>query len=149
MPEALPMENPAQPTILTQGDIDKLTEIQNLLDEGLAHYLTYEGHCKSSEGHVSVNLGTSWDRRRGENPITVDVYSYVLGPERSHSFDSVDEALKEVRGWHAREMEYDPNTPEAIENREEMDRIAGEFIKTMMDSGRLTIIDVTGDLDES
>lgn len=130
------------PTLLTQDDIDKLTEIQNLLDEGLAHYLTYEGHCKSSEGHVSVNLANSWDRRRGENPITVEVYSYVLGPHRSHSFDSVDEALEEVRKWHAQEMEYDPDTEENLAAAEEMTQAAQEFIETMLDQGRLTVINV-------
>lgn len=137
-----PIDNPAKPTILTQDDIDKLVEIQNLLDEGLAHYLTYEGHCKSSEGHVSVNLGNSWDRRNGENPITVEVYSYVLGPSRSHDFDSVDEALEEVRKWHAQEMAYDPDTEENLAAAEEMTQAAREFIETMKDQGRLTIINV-------
>lgn len=130
------------PTLLTQEDLDKLTEIQNLLDEGLAHYLTYEGHCKSSEGHVSVHLANSWDRRRGENPITVEVYSYVLGPHRSHDFDSIDEALEEVRKWHAREMQYDPDTEENLAAAEEFDKAASEFISTMMDQGRLTVINV-------
>lgn len=130
------------PTLLTQEDLDKLTEIQNLLDEGLAHYLTYEGHCKSSEGHVSVSFSNSWDRRRGENPLTVEVYSYVLGPHRSHDFDSIDEALEEVRKWHAEEMAYDPDTEENLAAAEEMAEAAHNFFETMKEQGRLTIINV-------
>lgn len=133
------------PTILTQEDIDKLAEIQNLLDEGLAHYLTYEGHCKSSEGHVSVSFDNSWRRRDGEAKLTVEVYSYVLGPHRSHDFDSIDEALEEVRKWHAEEMSYDPDTEENLAAAEEWNNIAHEFVTEMMDKGRLTIINVGED----
>jgi hypothetical protein len=31
----------------------------------------------------------------------VKVYSYVLGPSRTHYFDSIPEALRAVREWHA------------------------------------------------
>lgn len=129
------------------NDIEKLQEISRLLDEAYTHYFTYEGHCKSSEGFISIEYGNLWDRQ--DNPLqlpikNVHIYSYVFCTEgRSQDFDTLDEALETVRGWHAREMEYDPNTPEAIENREEMDRIAGEFLSTMMEKGKLTIIDVT------
>lgn len=129
------------------NDIEKLQEISRLLDEAYTHYFTYEGHCKSSEGFISIEYGNLWDRR--DNPLelpikNVHIYSYVFCDQgRSQDFDTLDEALETVRGWHAREMEYDPNTPEAIENREEMDRIAGEFLSTMMEKGKLTIIDVT------
>lgn len=126
------------PTLLTQQDIDNLTEIQNLLDEGLEHYLTYESHCKSSEGYVSVSFGNSWDRRDGRNPITVGVYSYVLGPNRSHDFDSTQEALEEVRKWHKAEMEYVPDE----DYDEQMGAIATEFIKAMGD--KLTVIQIDG-----
>lgn len=129
------------------NDIEKLQEISRLLDEAYTHYFTYEGHCKSSEGFISVEYGNLWDRR--DNPLelpikNVHIYSYVFCREgRSQDFNTLDEALETVRGWHAEEMSYDPNTPEAIENREEMDRIAAEFIQNMMDKGKLTIIDVT------
>lgn len=127
------------PTILTAEDINKLSEIQNLLDEGLEHYLQYESHCKSSEGHVSVSLSNSWDRRDGKNPIGVEVYSYVLGPSRSHYFESIDEALEEVRKWHKAEMEYDYNAPEQVEAREELDNLASVWINQMQEDGRLHI----------
>lgn len=129
------------------NDIEKLQEISRLLDEAYTHYFSYEGHCKSSEGFISIEYGNLWDRR--DNPLelpikNVHIYSYVFCEEgRSQDFDTLDEALETVREWHAREMEYDPNTPEAIENREEMDRIAGEFISKMMENGKLTIIDAT------
>lgn len=123
-------------TVLTQEDIDKLSEIQRLLDEGLEHYLTYESHCKSSEGHVTVHLSNSWQRRAGENPISVEVYSYVLGPNRTHDFDSIDEALEEVRKWHANEMAYVPDE----DYDEQMNEIAKTFIESMGD--RLTIIEL-------
>ena len=103
--------------LISEQDIANLTEIQRLLDEGLKHYLTYEGHCKSSEGYVSieVSFGTSWDRfdaaERGTTvkpKYNVNVYSYVLGPHRSHDFDYPEDALEAVREWHAAEMAFDP-----------------------------------------
>ena len=133
------------------NDPEKLAEISRLLDEAYKHYFSYEGHCKSSEGHITVEYGNYWDR--SDNPSNVEVksisiYSYVFCTEgRSQDFDSIDEALETVQGWHANEMAYDPNTPEAIENRRLMDEMAGEFISKMMEDGRLTVIEV-GDEDE-
>lgn len=124
------------PTLLTQQDLDNLTEIQNLLDEGLEHYLSYESHCKSSEGAVSVSLSNSWDRRDGSNPITVEVYSYALGPSRMHYFDSTQEALEEVRKWHKQEMEYVPDE----DYDEQMDALASDFIEAMGDRLEVHII---------
>ena len=98
--------------MLTEQDKVNLKEIMRLLDEGLKHYLTYESHCKSSEGYlvVSYDFNNSW--WRFDNPIKpkmlVEVYSYALGPHRNHSFDSIDEALEAVREWHAAEMSFDP-----------------------------------------
>ena len=98
--------------MFTPEEKQNLNEIMRLLDEGLKHYLTYESHCKSSEGHVAVtyDFDNSW--HRFENPIkptmTVSVYSYALGPHRNHDFDSIEEALEEVRKWHAAEMSFDP-----------------------------------------
>lgn len=133
------------------NDTEKLQEISRLLDEAYTHYFEYEGHCKSSEGFISIEYGNLWDRREtpGEMPIkNVHIYSYVFCREgRSQDFESLDAALETVRGWHAEEMAYDYNSPEAIENREVMDKMAAEFIKEMMDNGKLTIIEV-GDNDK-
>jgi len=129
----------SEPTVLSQQDLDNLVEIQRLLDEGLEHYLTYDSHCKSSEGYVSVSLGNSWERREGEHPIRVEVYSYVLGPNRSHYFESTEEALTEVRKWHKREMAFVPSE----DHDEQMGKIAEEFIEAMGD--RLQVHVIGGD----
>lgn len=98
--------------ILTEKDFENIKEIQRLLDEGLKHYLTYESHCKSSEGYVGVtiNFGNSWERFDGpvKPKIEVSVYSYALGPNRSHWFDDTEMALWAVQGWHEVEMRFDP-----------------------------------------
>ncbi|MEV4939588.1 hypothetical protein [Streptomyces zaomyceticus] len=91
-----------------------LAEIVRLLDEAYAHYFSYEGHCKRDEGYVGLHFNNVHDRRGGD-PFgieTVDVYSYVLGPSRMHSFRSTSAALEAVREWHAQEMAYDPNSEE-------------------------------------
>lgn len=97
---------------LTEQDLKNLEEIQRLLDEGLKHYLTYESHCKSSEGHVSVTIsfGNSWERFKGpvKPTISIDVYSYALGPHRSHYFDDTEMALWAVQAWHTKEMRFNP-----------------------------------------
>lgn len=131
-------------------DAEKLAEISRLLHEAYEHYFTYEGHCKSGEGRISVYYGNFWERQDnpGELKITgIDIYSYVFveGGARSQYFDSVDEALETVRRWHADEMAYDPNTPEEIENRRLMDEMASDFISKMMNDGRLRIINVGED----
>jgi hypothetical protein len=128
------------------NDFEKLAEISRLLDEAYKHYFSYEGHCKSSEGYMHVEYGNYWDR--SDNPTelkvkSVHIYSYVFCRQgRSEDFNSIDEALDAVRGWHADEMAYDPNTPEAIENNRLMDEMASEFISKMMEEGRLTVINV-------
>jgi hypothetical protein len=98
--------------MLTEQNKKDLEEITRLLDEGLKHYLTYESHCKSAEGHVEVSFsfGNSWERFEGpvEPTMMVSVYSYALGPHRNHDFDSLEEALEAVREWHEAEMSFDP-----------------------------------------
>jgi hypothetical protein len=39
--------------------------------------------------------------------VSCSIYSYVLGPNRNHDFDSLDEALVAVKEWHAEEMKRD------------------------------------------
>lgn len=100
--------------MLTEQNKTDIEEMARLLDEGLKHYLTYESHCKSSEGYIEISFGfgNSWERFEGpvRPTITVSVYSYALGPHRNHDFDSIEEALEEVRKWHAAEMSFDPET---------------------------------------
>lgn len=91
--------------------IEKLAEIIRLLDEAYDDYFARsDGYCKSSEGHVSIDFGTYFDRAEGKPPLLVggvDVYSYVLGPSRGHYFKTLDEALEAVREWHADELAMD------------------------------------------
>jgi hypothetical protein len=86
----------------------KLQEIWRLLAEAYEHYFSYESHCKSDEGAVSVNYPTFFEMRDGKTEPTVSIYSYCLGPNRNHYFSNIDEALTEVRKWHKKEMEYVP-----------------------------------------
>ena len=127
-------------------DQEKLAEIGRLLDEAYAHYFTYEGHCKSSEAHISVEYGNLWDRQDNPSEMkikSVSIYSYVFCTQgREQDFDSVDDALETVRQWHADEMAYDPNSEEAIENNRLMDEMAGEFLSKLAEDGRLTVIQI-------
>ena len=87
---------------------EKLLEIRRLLKEAYDHYFKHgDGHCKSAEGKISVHFGNYWED--GDDLIIrcVEIYSYVLGPTRSHYFDSLDEALETVKQWHKNEMIYD------------------------------------------
>lgn len=128
-----------------------MQEISRLLREAYDHYFEYDAHCKSAEGNIEVSYGNLWERE-DPNDISIKsvyIYSYVFCREgRGKTWDTVDEALEEVRGWHAEEMAYDYNSPEAVEIRELEDKMAAEFLEKMMQSGRLTIVDVSEDNDE-
>lgn len=97
-----------------------------------------------------VDYGNLWDRK-DPNELKVqgiEIYSYVFCVEgRAQYFESIDEALETVQGWHAEEMAYDYTSPEAVENQVLMDQMAGEFLNEMIESGRLTIVEVGDDED--
>ena len=95
--------------LLTSSELAKLNEIQRLIDEAYDDYIDRDPdlYHKSSEGHISVSFGNYFDRSDEEFPrVTpeVDIYSYVLGPHRSHYFDSIDQALETVRVWHHNQL---------------------------------------------
>jgi hypothetical protein len=135
---------------VTPEEFFKVQEISRLLKEAYDHYFEYEGYCKSAEGQIEISYGNLWYR---PNPYdlkveSIYIYSYVFcREERSKTWNNIDEALEEVRGWHAEEMAYDYNSPEAIENQIIMDRMAGEFLNEMIELGKLTIIEVGDDED--
>lgn len=88
----------------------EVEEIRRLLAEAYTHWWENcdDHHSKTSEGAVTIDL-PPWfwnDGHENERP-GVSVYSYVLGPSRSHYFDDSTEALSEVRRWHEREMNRD------------------------------------------
>ena len=90
-------------------DFQKLIQIRKLLKEAYDHYFeNTDGHCKSQEGHISVEFGNYWEDKECEMKITsVNIYSYVFGNSRSHCYDTVDEALEVVKRWHKEEMTTD------------------------------------------
>lgn len=92
---------------MNKNDFEKLLRIRKLLKEAYDHYFQFseDGHCKSSEGHISLDFGNYWTDKNCECKITgVCVGSYVFGPHRTHYFDSLDEALEAVVKWHSDEM---------------------------------------------
>ena len=86
-----------------------LAEIRRLLAEAYEHYFTNsDGHCKSSEGAISIHYPPFfWRDDETSEPPGIEIYSYVLGPHRSHHFRTSAEALAAVREWHASEMAHD------------------------------------------
>lgn len=68
----------------------------------------FDRHYKSSEGYVSVLYSfKNWHERTStEDYINakpaismVEVYSYLFGPSRMHSFNTIEEAYQEVMCW--------------------------------------------------
>lgn len=92
--------------LITPEEMADLEEIDRLLDEANNHAYDNDGIGKSSEGNISVDLGNHWDRDPEEprKPVQVTIYAYMLGPHRSHYFDSTAQALEVVRTWHRNEM---------------------------------------------
>lgn len=129
--------------MITPEEYEKLQEISALLNEAYEHYFSYEGHCKSYEGTIQIDFGNYWGRTDDPTNLTIQsvhISSYVFCTQGRHEyFDSVDEALQEVRKWHANEMAYDPNTPEEIEMREYFDAQAAELLTSLMEQGKLEI----------
>lgn len=96
--------------MLKTEELAKLKEIERLLDEAYANYFEKdpEGYCKSSEGAVTVSFGTFFDRRDGNHePVNVEIYSYIFGPNRLNNFPTLDAALAAVTSWHTEEMARD------------------------------------------
>ena len=135
---------------MTPEEFFKVQEISRLLKEAYDHYFEYEGHCKSAEGRIEISYGNLWERGDSHELKVESIYIYYYvfcRGERSKTWDTIDDALEEVRGWHAEEMAYDYNSPEALENQMIMDQMAGEFLSEMLESGRLTIVEVGDDED--
>jgi hypothetical protein len=94
--------------VVSDDIANKLEEIWKLLEEAYDHYFSYEGHCKSGEGTVELSYPSYFEMKDGKREPSVTIRSYVLGPDRSHDFDNIDDALTEVRKWHKQEMSYKP-----------------------------------------
>ena len=97
---------------MNESDFNKLKKIRQLLKEAYDHYFKFsvDGHCKSSEGYIGLDFGNYWEDKNCELKITgVQIYSYVLGPDRLHYFKSLDNALDAVVQWHRDELNTDYN----------------------------------------
>lgn len=89
------------------GWFAKVAEIIRLHDEAFEKYQTCPGAgWKSSEGSVSVHFGNYWARHEQNDEPSCEVYSYALGPNRNHYFNTVSQALDAVRGWHKAAFEH-------------------------------------------
>lgn len=92
---------------MTPRQLEVLTEIRRLLQEAYDDYFKRsDGYHKSSEGYVEVRYPNYFDAGHYEPCAAraIGIYSYVLGPNRMHEFDSFEEALKQVRLWHAEQL---------------------------------------------
>lgn len=63
-----------------------------------------DGHHKSNEGYVGLILSyPNWfeaeDYLTDEPEVGCEVYSYLFGPHRLHSFRTLQEAWDEVQTW--------------------------------------------------
>ena len=125
---------------MKKSDFDKLLEIRRLLKEAYDHYFDHsDGHCKSGEGHISLEFGNYWEDKKCEMNITsVNIYSYVFGSSRSHYYDTIDEALEVVRKWHKEEMST---------NYEEQHKLEEEYHKKYYPQGYLINPDLKIDKD--
>ena len=84
----------------------RLIRVQERVGRSTFHELRKDGHHKSSEGAVSITFSLpSVFEPNGKPTWTVEVYSYVLGPERNHSFhgstaaEAVSKAEDAVAEW--------------------------------------------------
>jgi hypothetical protein len=129
-------------TLIKESDLKKISEITRLHDEAFWHLHQFDGHAKSSDGHLELrfNFGTVWDRENGATSprIEVDLYSYVVATEgdRRHEFTSLDEALAIVKNWHKKALEYNPTAEEIAE----MDKFAADMWNAIKD--KVTVIEV-------
>ena len=133
--------------------LGKVKEITRLHDEAFEHYQKFDGHCKISDGSISVyvEFGSVHERRENEDfvpRISLAIYSYVVGvPEEDqfeaprYYFETVDEALEKVRAWHARAMEWNPSE----EEQAEWDQMASDFLNTLTEQGRLSVYEIDED----
>ena len=95
---------------MKKEDYTKLKELRTLLANLHQEWeddTEKDGHCKMSEGYVSVTLNyDNWFEYKNKQEyidavpsLTISVYSYLFGPNRMHDFNSLDEAILVVKTW--------------------------------------------------
>jgi hypothetical protein len=125
---------------IPQDVFDKVAEIRRLHDEAFHHYQKFDRHAKSYDGRIKLVLdfGTVWEPN-APPVLAVKVESYVvLSSWRENYYETIDDALEAMRMAHAKAMDYNPTEDELAE----MDRMAEEFIQSLIDQRKLTVIDV-------
>ena len=123
--------------MISSEDLEKVKKITRLHDEAFWHLQQFDGHAKSSDGAVSIEVefGNVWERQDGpvEPHVAVAIYSYVVASDtpsypnfgqRSHYFETVDQALEVVTEWHAKAMSYNPSEEELKEIDELAEKLA-------------------------
>jgi hypothetical protein len=123
---------------LSPEDLEKVQEITRLHDEAFDHYQQFDGHAKSGDGWLSIEMdfGTRWDRRRDGKTtpkLTVHLYSYVVATEspmypnfdgsRNYEFATLDEALEVMQDWHKMAMDFNPGPDYVAENDEYFNKL--------------------------
>ena len=112
---------------MTPGQLETLAEIRKLLAAAYKDYFARgDGYCKRSEGAVEVHYPRYLEGGGTMEANGLAVYSYVLGPSRMHSWwkgagpsdhaskwtgdaDPFAAALADVRGWHDRQLAWQPD----------------------------------------
>ena len=136
--------------MISQEDLDKIAEIARLHDEAFWHLHQFDGHAKSSDGAISIEIGFGnvWERRNSPvaPSIGVAVYSYVVASDtpsypnfgqRNHYFETVDEALAVMKEWHGEAMAYNPSKEEL----DELEEFASDMWEILKD--KTTIVELT------
>lgn len=94
---------------MNQQDLNKLLLIRKLLKEAYDHYFENDPDpcCKSAEGQISIYFGNYWENKDDLEIKHIEIYSYVFGSTRLHSFKSLDEALETIKEWHKEQLSID------------------------------------------
>lgn len=139
--------------MITEQDLANVKEIARLHDEAFWWLHQFDGHAKSSDGSIQIDIefGNVWERQEGpiQPRVGVAIYSYVVASstplypnfgERNHYFESTDQALNVMREWHRVAMSYQPTEEELVE--------ADEFAREMWETikNKVTIVDATNDV---
>lgn len=82
----------------------KVREIRRLLQEANMHAYSAGSAMKMAEGMVTLQWPNFFEAEDGKIDPICTIYSYTLGPSRSHEFSTVDKALEAVTAWHQTEM---------------------------------------------
>lgn len=85
------------------GFQNRLFELQQILDEAIAHAMFNNKDLSTEEGYIEASLPNYHQRSAGNKSITIGIYC-SLGPYRMHYFDGIDKALAAVRQWYEEEV---------------------------------------------